>query len=121
MQTFLLAFSVNTPGVKYAILLLATPLWLPFAKALWQEFNEILAEEGGLLGRPPDEEELREIRGKKARRESALVRELRDAAAFEPRRRPDMEGRAGFGPPRPGGVTASKGAAPRRRGFGPPR
>ena len=118
MQPFLLEFNVNTPVVKYAILVLAAPVWWPFVKALWKEFNAILVEEGGILGRTPDEDELRAIRREKARRESALVRELRDAKAFEPRRRPEMDGRAGFGPPRPGAAAPG---APRRRGFGPPR
>ena len=113
-------FNVNTPLVKYAILVLAAPVWLPFVKALWKEFNEILVEEGGLLGRAPDEDELRAIRRERARRESALVRELRDAKAFEPRRRPEMDGRAGFGPPRPGAGAPAAGNV-RRRGFGPPR
>jgi hypothetical protein len=114
-------FNVNTPLVKYAILVLAAPVWWPFVKALWKEFNSILEEEGGLLGRTPDEDQLREIRREKARRESALVRELRDAKAFEPRRRPEMDGRAGFGPARPGASAPGAAAAPRRRGFGPPR
>lgn len=115
-------FNVNTPLVKYAILVLAAPLWWPFFKALWKEFNDILVEEGGLLGRTPDEDELRAIQREKARRESALVRELRDEQAHQPRRRPDMGARAGFGPPRPGAGRGPTPAAPgRRRGFGPPR
>lgn len=121
MQPFLLEFNVNLPIVKYAILVLAAPVWWPFVKALWKEFNDILVEEGGLLGRTPDEDELREIRRRKARRESALVRELRDAEAYEPRRRPEMDGRAGFGPPRPGAASTAGGGGVRRRGFGPPR
>ena len=122
MLPFLLAFNINTPFVKYAILLGSAPLWWPFAKALWTEFNDILAEEGGLLGREPPEHEQRRIRAEKARRESALVRELRNAKAWEPKRRPDMGGRAGFGPPRPGaGGGGGGGGGTRKRGFGPPR
>lgn len=115
-------FNVNTPLVKYAILLLSAPVWWPFFKALWKEFNAILEEEGGILGRTPDEDELREIRRAKARRESALLIQLRDEEAHQPRRRPDMGARAGFGPARPG---AGRGPTPpaqgKKRGFGPPR
>ena len=125
MQLYLLAFNVNTPIVKYAILLASAPVWWPFLRELWNEFNDILAEEGGLLGRTPPEHEIRRIRAEKARRESALVRELRNAKAFEPKRRPDMGGTPGFGAPRPGAArpSAAPGAtgAPRKRGFGPPR
>ena len=119
MMLFPLAIALNSPAVKYAILLLAMPLWLPFAKALWAEFNDILADEGGLLGREPDEDELKEILRERARREAALVRELRDEEAFAPRRRPDMGSRGGFGPPRP--RASGPATTPRRRGFGPPR
>lgn len=119
MQPFLLAFNLNTPIVKYAIFLAAAPVWWPFVKALWDEFNDILAEEGGLLGRAPPEHEIRRIRAEKARRESALVRELRNAKSFERKRRPDMGGEAGFGPARPGAGRPAD--APAKRGFGPPR
>ena len=119
MQLFLLAFNINTPVVKYAILVLAAPLWLPFLKAVWVEFNDILIEEGGLLGREPDERELMRIRRSKAVNAAALVRELRDEKAYTRKRRPDMGARPGFGQPRPGAMRT---AAPRaRKGFGPPR
>jgi hypothetical protein len=49
---------LNSEPVKYAVILLSIPFWWPFAKALWEELNGSLADEGGLLGEEPDAEEL---------------------------------------------------------------
>jgi hypothetical protein len=52
---------LNSEPVKYALLLLTLPFWLPFAKALWTAFNDSLRDEGGLLGAAPTPEELAAI------------------------------------------------------------
>jgi len=114
MSAALAALALNTAWFKYTLLIAASPLWWPFVRELWKEFNDILAEEGGLLGSLPDEEELAEIRRNRAVRDAALVRELREEARQPGRgrrgptvgafgtsqlRRPGGSG-GGFGPPR---------------------
>ncbi len=51
-------FSLNSEPVKYALIALATPIWLPFLRALWKELNDSLRDEGGVLGMPPSKKEL---------------------------------------------------------------
>ena len=41
----------NSHAFKYLLLLLAAPIWWPFLKALFREFDEALKDEGGLFGR----------------------------------------------------------------------
>lgn len=36
--------------LRYVILLAAAPIWVPFLRMLWRDFNEALRPEGGLLG-----------------------------------------------------------------------
>ena len=55
-------FALNSEPVKYALLVLSVPFWWPFVKALWEELNESLAEEGGLFGEEPDAAELARMR-----------------------------------------------------------
>ena len=61
MNPVLSAISYNTEGTKYAIVILLAPFWIPFLRELWREFNEMLAEEGGLFGRSLTEEELERL------------------------------------------------------------
>lgn len=63
---------LNSEPVKYALLLLTLPFWLPFAKALWTAFNDSLRDEGGLLGTAPTPEELAAIERKRGRFQSAM-------------------------------------------------
>ncbi len=56
-----LAFELNSEPVKYTILALTAPLWIPFIRALWKTLDDSLREEGGLLGEAPTEEALREL------------------------------------------------------------
>ncbi len=39
--------------IKYTVLLVATPIWLPFLKTLWREFRLALREDGGIWGKEP--------------------------------------------------------------------
>ena len=98
-----LAIQLNSEPVKYAIIILTAPFWLPFAKALWRELNDSLRDEGGLLGRAPTEQELAEMNREFGVHESALVSE-----------RWEEVGRGG----RP--ASRARGAErDRPRGFGP--
>ena len=55
-------------------LVLATaPAWVPFMRALWEELNEAMADEGGLFGRIPTNLELEEITREKRRRPAPLI------------------------------------------------
>ncbi|HVS10075.1 MAG TPA: hypothetical protein VMS76_09390 [Planctomycetota bacterium] len=70
-----LAITLNSEPVKYAIILLTAPFWLPFVKALWRELNDSLREEGGLLGQAPTPKELAEMNRELGAHESSLVSE----------------------------------------------
>ena len=39
--------------LRYVIVLVSAPIWVPFLRMLWRDFNASLREEGGLFGRPP--------------------------------------------------------------------
>jgi len=52
---------LNSEPVKYGIIFLSTPIWLPFAKALWRELNDSLRDEGGIFGAAPSAKELAKI------------------------------------------------------------
>jgi hypothetical protein len=123
MSPFLAALELNTEAVKYTLLAVSSPFWWPFVRELWREFNDILAEEGGLLGRQPTEKEIAQIRRERADREAALVNEVREQArSARGKRRAAAVANRAFGKStlrRPG---ASAGNAPAaRKGFGPPR
>lgn len=64
---------LNSEPVKYAIIALSFPLWAPFAKALWQEFNDSLRDEGGIFGEAPTAAELAAIERERGRFRSSLV------------------------------------------------
>ena len=124
MSPFLAALQLNTEAVKYTLLAVSSPLWWPFVRELWREFNDILAEEGGLFGRQPTEKEIAQIRRERADREAALVNELREQArSARGKRRAAAAANQAFGKStlrRPGTSAGNAGAAP-RKGFGPPR
>ncbi|HIG12029.1 MAG: hypothetical protein ABGY71_09365 [bacterium] len=66
---------INTFLFKILVIFLATPLWWPIAKALWEELNEGLADDGGLLGRVPSVHEQAKIEERQLREEDRLVHE----------------------------------------------
>jgi hypothetical protein len=106
-----LASGANTEPVKYAILVLATPRWWPFAKALWKSLNDALREEGGLLGRAPSEEELREMQAEDP---------VADAMISEERNSPFAATKLGGARPgvKSGAGPARGSSVGRRGGFG---
>ena len=98
--------------LKYGLLLGSAPLWLPFAKALWEEFLLALRADGGLTGPEPTPRERRAIEEELAAEgEYSQVHEpLAHLAGTRPQgRTPARGGRASAPPLRP--------AAP--RGGGP--
>ena len=98
---------LNSEPVKYAIIALSFPVWWPFARALWREFNDSLRDEGGIFGSPPSAEELRRIERERGRFHSTLT----SVTWAEHEREQNLEHE------RP---RAQRGArpAPRRGGFG---
>lgn len=100
MNPVLSAMSYNTEGTKYAVVIILAPFWIPFIRELWREFNEMLAEEGGLFGRTLTEEEVAEIRARQAEREASMVTELKSGLVISGGAGGERRGGAA---PRPGG------------------
>jgi hypothetical protein len=102
----------NKELLRYLLLIGAAPVWVPFLRTLWKDFNEALREEGGLFGSLPSPREQEEIRREKAGKPDTLVSEpwVRSGEQRAPRMRsPSAAPRptAGGSPPatgrRPGG------------------
>lgn len=106
--------------LRYAIVLVTAPLWLPFVKALWKEFNRALRWEGGLLGRRPSAREVAEIELAARYEEDPLVSEpLAGASGYvRPRFRATAPGPRG--PAGRAGARAPRHPAPAPRHL-PPR
>ena len=65
----------NAAIIKYTLLLVTAPIWVPFVKALWQELNDALREEGGVFGKELSRDQLDEIRREIEDEEERLVNE----------------------------------------------
>lgn len=65
----------DTSLLRWVVLAVLAPLWWPFVRLLWQDFNSTLAEEGGLFGRKPGIREREAITAEKATRPDPLVSE----------------------------------------------
>lgn len=73
-----LPFTLNSEPVKYAVIVLTTPVWLPFLRALWKELNDSLRDEGGILGFAPSRRELDKINRREGRHDTPLISETWD-------------------------------------------
>jgi len=96
-------FNFNSEFIKYLVIALTIPFWLPFVKALLEDFNDALRDEGGLLGYAPPRSKLEEMNRDLGRYDSVLV--------SEPWER--IGARASTGPQTPSARGAS--AAPQKR------
>lgn len=65
---------------KLMVLMAISPVWFPVIKAIWQEMNIALAEEGGVLGRAPSPTELEKMKRERAWRPDPMVHEPWPAA-----------------------------------------
>ncbi len=105
---------MSTDVLKYIVLIVSAPLWLPFAKALWEELNDALRPDGGLFGPEPTQRKREEILDEIAREEPRLVHE---PLAHIQNRRNEQPG----GGTRPGtqsrSAASNSGARLQRRGF----
>jgi len=103
-----------TDILKYIVLIVSAPLWLPFAKALWEELNDAFRPDGGLFGPEPTQRRRAEILAEIAREEPRLVHEPlahlqnRRSAQSGGGERPGMSSRP---------VAPPSGARLQRRGF----
>jgi hypothetical protein len=61
--------------LRWVLLIGAAPIWWPFLRTLWSDFNAALREEGGLFGRAPTPRELDRIRGEASERVETLTSE----------------------------------------------
>lgn len=66
---------LNKEILRWVLMIGAAPIWLPFLLTLWNDFNEALKEDGGLIGEPPTAAELVIIRKEKALKPEVLVNE----------------------------------------------
>ncbi len=65
----------NEQILRWLLIFGAAPIWFPFLKALWDDFNSTLAEEGGLFGETPSLGERERIQKEKAKQPDVLVSE----------------------------------------------
>jgi hypothetical protein len=65
----------NTEILRWFLLLASAPIWLPFLKALLDDFNSTLAEDGGFFGRAPSRAERERILREKAKQPDVLISE----------------------------------------------
>ena len=61
--------------LKWVIVLGSMPFWLPFLRALWEELNLAMREDGGLYGQEPGPIQREQIRQELAMEEPKLVSE----------------------------------------------
>jgi hypothetical protein len=80
---------------KIVLLMLASPLWLPVVKAIWEEANHALADEGGILGRPPSPAELERMNSEAEWRPDPLVHEPWGTGAGAKRRAATIQEKEG--------------------------
>jgi hypothetical protein len=82
---------LNKEILRWVLMIGAMPIWLPFIVTLWNDFNDALREDGGLLGDAPSPRELEIIRREQARKPDLLINE--PIIRVGDRRRPRMDGR----------------------------
>ena len=80
---------LNTDLLRWILLIGAAPVWWPFLRTLWRDFDAALAEEGGVFGRAPGPRELEQIRQRQAERPDPLISE-----PWAPRKQPAARGSA---------------------------
>jgi hypothetical protein len=65
----------NREILRWVLLIGAAPIWWPFLRTLWRDFNAALAEEGGLFGRPPGPRERERLRLEREKAPATLTHE----------------------------------------------
>jgi len=103
--------------LKAVLMLVTAPAWYPFLKAVWEELNDSMAEEGGLFGRPPTARELEEIEQEKRYKRDPLIHEPWPSREERMRGRKTMGGKSGGGDDADEGAARGPSRPVRRRGF----
>lgn len=70
---------LNSEFFKYILVLISAPFWVPFVKAVWEELNDALRNEGGLFGAEPTADQLVELNLEKGEYVSPMVSVAREA------------------------------------------
>lgn len=58
---------------KLMVLGISAPMWIPILKELWKEVNESLAEDGGVFGEAPDDQQAKAINLTRSREGKSMV------------------------------------------------
>lgn len=66
---------LNRDILRWVLLIGSAPVWWPFLRTLWGDFNAALREDGGLFGRPPGPRELERLRSERASTPPTLLSE----------------------------------------------
>lgn len=66
---------LNRDILRWILILGSAPVWWPFLRTLWRDFNAALEEDGGLFGRPPSGRDLERIRRARAAAPSTMLSE----------------------------------------------
>ncbi|MBI5362906.1 MAG: hypothetical protein HZA53_06980 [Planctomycetes bacterium] len=66
---------LNKDILRWVLLIGTAPVWWPFLRTLWRDFNDALREEGGLFGRRPSARELERIQRERAASTPTLTHE----------------------------------------------
>ncbi|MBL8858425.1 MAG: hypothetical protein JNL28_07980 [Planctomycetes bacterium] len=109
---------INKEVLRWVLLIGAIPIWVPFLRTLWRDFNHSLRDEGGLIGVPPRGHAAEVLREEKKRDAGSLVSE----PILKPgdRRVPRMKSPSARPKSSPRGGSSSRSAEPRRYGFKQP-
>lgn len=67
-----LPFALNSEPVKWVLIIASSPVWLPFLKTLWREWDDSLRDEGGLFGFAPTRVELQRRNEREGKFETPL-------------------------------------------------
>ncbi|HRV83048.1 MAG TPA: hypothetical protein P5218_16570, partial [Planctomycetota bacterium] len=67
----------NITLLKYFLIMIAAPIWVPFMKELWRELQLAMREDGGLFAPVPDPKKRREIHAALAKEPSPQIHILK--------------------------------------------
>jgi len=107
--------NINSEFTKYLLLALTFQWWFPFLKAIWDDFNDALREEGGILGMAPPKKRLEEMDRELGEYETTLRSEPHAPPVGG--RQARSPGPPGAGAPPGARGPVRPGGQPRRRGF----
>ena len=63
---------LNKDILRWVLLIGSVPIWWPFLRTLWRDFNDALLSEGGLFGRKPSARELERLEAERGEQTETL-------------------------------------------------